>query len=305
MFNFLNLSSDFILKLLLAIGLGALIGVEREFGREVEKRIISVGVRTSILISLLGFVFGFVSILIKNYIFLLVGLAIVLTIATAGYLGRLRMYGLIGCTTYTAIIITFILGVFVAMNLMTHAVALGILTTAVLAYRREFHTAIKYLKREEIESAIKFGILALVILPILPNRAIDPWGFFNPFKFWLVVIVLSILFFITYILQRILKEKGIITSAFLLGFVSSEPACYLFAQKARKQEIAKLISLVIAGGMLSYLLVFYITAYNKPIAKILILPVLFVIATALVLGYVKKRSIELEFNSNSILRFLT
>jgi uncharacterized membrane protein (DUF4010 family) len=82
------------------------------------------------------------------------------------------------------------------------AAALSIVTTLILIIKHKLIGWTRKLTNEEIISAIKFGIIAFIIFPLLPNKFIDPWNLINPYKVWYVIILISTIYFITYIMMK-------------------------------------------------------------------------------------------------------
>lgn len=76
----------------------------------------------------------------------------------------------------------------------------------------------------EVRSAVLLGLLAFVIYPVLPNRAVDPWSLINPQEAWLTIVVIAALGFINYVLLKIYASRGLYYSAILGGLVNSTAA---------------------------------------------------------------------------------
>jgi len=270
-------------RIALSIALGALIGIEREYKRKIEKEILIFGLRTSVLVSLLGFLFAFLS----NYINILssftIGLALVTVISTTAFILRFLRYGYLGLTTYVSIFIVYILGFLVGIGIYTISVSIAIITTAFLTFKSELHKMVKHLTKDEIHAAIKFAIVAFVILPFLPNEYVDPYNIFNPFKFWLIVVAISLVSFLFFIISRKLKEGGLFLSGLLGGFVNSEVTTYEIAKISNDE---KLTDQAVAGVMLSYFSLFL----SQWIILLLVtqspIPLVYLVAPTILLGIV-------------------
>ena len=205
--------TDISLEIILALGVGLLVGLEREFASK------DVGVRTFSLTSL----FGLVCQLISNS-FALGGLVGVLCITA--YMNIRTMWTNRGLeiTTSVALLVVYCLGVLVAGGHVFTPVAAALLMTMLLAWKTELAAFAHGLKLDEIRSAVTLGLLTFVIYPILPNRYIDPWNLFNPNEAWVTVIALAAISFVNYVLLRAYSTRGLYYSALLGGAVNSSAA---------------------------------------------------------------------------------
>ncbi len=244
---------------LMAMGLGGLVGLEREFGKEVEKRKLLIGIRTSMFLCLLGFM----SVIFQEFIDLNwsigFGLASTLVALSLSYWSRMRLYKATGITTFVAGILIFITGVLIGFGENLLAVVLAVMVTSVLAVRKELHLIVKSMNRKELLSAIKFSIITFVILPLLPNQTIDPFGVFNPYQFWLIVVIVSLIQFFSFILMRTFENKGEPIIGFFGGFVNSEATAYTLAEchanRKNKKDVFPSILLTISAMILSCIVV--------------------------------------------------
>lgn len=278
------------MKFMLTISLGALIGVEREFAKEKKKLKAPFGIRTSILTSILGLLFILIGYETDIFLLMGIGIAVVLVIASISYVEKVHEIHYIGATTYVATIISFLVGMMVGLDIVLPAVISAILVTAFLSFKEEIHSMVRELTQQELQDALKFAILAFVILPLLPNKSYGPLGVFNPFNFWIVVVIMSGISFLSYIGLKKYSEKGLIISSLFGGAVNSTATTYNLALKANKnKEISKkwqhYIMFVCASMVLSNLPIFYFASnFNTSailrISASLILPlaVMFLIA---------------------------
>lgn len=245
---------EFVSELIFAILVGALVGIEREHARAAEhfKGLPIFGVRTTILLSILGFLFSFFAMSINTPFLIAIGALSVVIITTAVYFSNALIKKYTGATTYVATIIVFFLGAFVGLggytNYMIAAIG-SIVTTAFLATRHKLRHLSKMIEQREIFGAVKFGIIAFIILPLLPNKTIDPFGIFNPFQIWYVVVIVSAIYFVSYILMRIFSERGLIITSLLGGLVSGSIITYQLGGWLNRNK--KLISIATTGVMLA------------------------------------------------------
>ena len=218
---------------LLALALGLLVGIERERAFSGENRHIPFGARTFALIALLGTLAAHVS----NSAVAFVLAVFVATIAIAAYLrppvdGRHDF----GTTTEVAVVMTFGIG-WLAAGEPRLAAMLGVIVAAVLWSKPRIHAfAHEGLNDQEVKAALTFLVIALVVLPLLPDRAVDPWGIANPSKLWLLFVLIAGVGFAGYIAVRALgPTRGLATAGFFAGLVSSTAATLSLSQRARTQ----------------------------------------------------------------------
>ena len=280
---------DLVLKFLLAAALGGLIGLEREWWREVEKKKYIIGIRTSILIS----IFGFLSYFFSMEMFL-AGIVAVFAMGLLAYWIRTKHEKRVGLTTFTAMLIVYLIGGLTLYNEL-FATIIAIVVVSILFFRRKLHLWVEEISVEEIKSAVEFLIISLVILPLLPNKTIDPFHLFNPFQFWYIVVLISAIGFVSYIFLKKYSKKGIFYSGLFGGFINSAATAYLLSKFKNFRSgvfsaiAASIISDIIAIG-------FFVGNY-----KVLVytLPAqIFAIVSLLILGWIhSKGKVKLKLKS--------
>lgn len=215
--------------------IGALIGLEREFHQQKEESPDFAGIRTFSLISLLGAVAAFLA---ADYgvvlaALALAGLILMVTVSYSGALFRSKTEP--GITTEVGAILTFLFGVLVIEEQETVAIALAVITSLLMAMKGRLHGAIRNMSTEDIHVTLQFALVAAVILPLLPNRALDPFGLLNPFQIWLMVVFISGIGFSGYILMNILgPSQGINLMGFLGGLASSTATTISFSSASKE-----------------------------------------------------------------------
>lgn len=210
-------------KLILAFIVGAIIGLERQFAKEVitEKGGEGPGVRSFGLVSLLGasvvilenvyqvlfmVIFGFLAVLVFTYVYLMY---------------RIKYMEDLNLTTSIAFILAFILGIFVGVGEFDWALIISVFITAVLSIKHKVMEILRSLEYGEITSALQIAIIALVFIPIIPPiKIMDVLELRMFFVFLLFVLIVE---FIGYVAMRHLGEqKGILALAWFGAFVHSE-----------------------------------------------------------------------------------
>jgi uncharacterized membrane protein (DUF4010 family) len=163
-----------------------------------------------------------------------------------------------GLTTEVAMFVTFLLGV-EAQNNPGQALALAVIVTVLLAWREPLHRLARdVLSEEELHNGLLFAIAALVVLPLLPDRTVDPFGLFNPFALWRIAVVMMGLGAAGHAATRIAGPRyGLAVAGFASGFVSSSAT--IASMGGRSRAVPELAGPAAAGsvastlGALSYL----------------------------------------------------
>jgi len=113
-------------------------------------------------------------------------------------------------------------------------VALGIVTSAVLAFKQPLHGMVARVGLDDIYAVLKLLIASFIVLPLLPNHPVDPWGALNPYTLWLLVILISGLSLVGYVAVRLLgAAHGTVLTGFAGGLVSSTAVSLSFARQSR------------------------------------------------------------------------
>ena len=244
-------------QVLLAIGLGAIVGIEREHDKvqcKIKENVPMFGVRTAILFSLLGFLFAFISLYTNQPLFLLFGGIVGLVIATSVYIMKSFVLKYTGATTYVAMILVLFNGMLVGLGGIDNYIlagAIAIVMTLFLASKKHFVGWAKKMTDEDILSSLKFMIIAFVILPFLPNTYIDPWSIFNPFNFWLIVVIVSTISFLAYLCLKFFSTKGLPVLGFVGGLISGSPTAFALADQVKKDK--KVADAALSGVFLACL----------------------------------------------------
>ncbi|MGN6514674.1 MAG: MgtC/SapB family protein [Rhizomicrobium sp.] len=233
-------------RLLMALGMGALIGIERERRKGTGVSRAPAGLRTFALIALLGGLAG----QSESEILLFMTGAFTALVALAGYwLGDRHDPGV---TTEVAMFATFLLGVEAQHN-PGPALALAVIVTVLLAWREPLHRLARdVLSERELHNGLIFAIAALVVLPLLPDRAIDPFGLFNPFALWRIAVVVMGLSAGGHAAARIAGPRyGLAVAGLASGFISSSATIASMGSRARATP--ELAAAAAAGAVASTL----------------------------------------------------
>jgi hypothetical protein len=227
-------AGDFAISVLL----GALIGIEREKRKSEEDDTGHVaGLRTFTLLALLGAVAGWLERETSAPWILAAAILIVGALVIVGYFINAKPGpGDKGLTTEIAAMVVFLLGPMVMLGDQALAIGLGVITAAVLAYKQPLHGFVEKLGWDDVYAGVRLLIATFIALPLLPDRAIDPWGALNPYKLWLLVILISSLSLVGYVLTRWLgPTRGAALTGLTGGLVSSTAVTLSFSKEAREK----------------------------------------------------------------------
>ena len=218
---------------LLSLALGLMIGIERERSLSGSEPHVPFGARTFTLIALLGALAGYLG---SPGLSVVLG-AFIAAIAIAAYLRPVAgSRHDAGATTEVAVLLTFALG-FLTQSESRLAAMLGVIVVGVLWLKPRIHAfAHQGLNDQEVNAALGFLVIALVVLPLLPNRTIDPWGIANPGKLWLLFVLIAGVGFAGYIAVRAVgPARGLAVAGFFAGLVSSTAATLSLSRRAKAE----------------------------------------------------------------------
>ena len=218
-----------------ALLIGALVGIEREKRKAEEHEPSIGGLRTFVVMALLGALGGSLSMLLHSPLVLAAVVATAGAIVLAGYVLAGRQYPeSLGLTTESAAIVVCLLGAMTTLGHREVAVPLAIVTAAVLAYKQPLHGLVEQIRWDDIYAGLRLLIATFIVLPLLPSEAIDPWGALKPYSLWLLVLLISSLSLVGYVGNRWLgAERGIVLAGLTGGLVSSTAVTLSCARQSK------------------------------------------------------------------------
>ena len=363
--------------------LGFLIGLERAMGSGED---VHTGIRDFTMFALLGALSAFVGIQYDNSWLIVAGFVGFLTIIVSGYWADLRKHATrdIGITTEVAAVIAFFLGALVVKGAMALSIALAIFTVAILSQKQAVVSFRSKIQLYELEAALKFLVITFIILPVLPQKALNTYfevtvgvvtavdqetrevgielqegrvvvpgdvlslydrsekfiggatatradagvvsarfedrdidqvtqgsgvtmdqlglpvittmlSALNPYKIWLIVVLVSFISFVGYILIKIIgSSAGIGLTGLIGGLVSSTVTTLSFARRSKEtpawnQNFA--VAVILASSVMFPRLLLQISIVNRELMRSMALPIIVMGVTGLVLaGYYFFRS---------------
>lgn len=238
---FTSVGLDFLRGFALSLGIGLLMGLERE--RNPSAR---AGLRTFGLTALLGTVSALIAEHTQSPWILAAGMVVVGGMMISAYLSHPDDRDP-GTTSVVALLLCYGYGAMVWYDYRTLAVMLGILTTVILYFKAELEQFTTALTRRDITSILQFAVLSLVILPTLPNQGFGPYDAINPYQVWWMVVLISGVSLAGYGALRVVGQRhsGALLGV-LGGLVSSTATTLVFSRHAREDiNLARLAVVVI------------------------------------------------------------
>ncbi|MGL4396868.1 MAG: MgtC/SapB family protein [Hyphomicrobium sp.] len=235
-------------RLSVALAVGLLIGLERGWqarGDADGER--AAGLRTHALAGLLGGVWGAIAEGAGD-----AGL-VALAFAFAAFTGVITLFRYreavrdhtMGATTVLAAMLAFALGAFAVLGDMQAAAAGGVAVTILLTLKSQLHGWLQRLTWIEFRSGLVLLAMTFVLLPLLPNRTVDPWQTVNPFEIWLMTIMIAVISFAGYVAIKALgAERGVLMTGVAGGLASSTAVTVNLSDLARQnpEQSATLVS---------------------------------------------------------------
>lgn len=272
---------DFLIRMLVTAGIGFVLGLEREYSQYSEKGEIFAGLRTFTLVALLGFLTAYLGITFTYWIFIAGFLGVVTIVAISYWVTSNE--GNIGSTTEFAIIFTFLLGGLVLVGSINLSLALTVITLVLLSLKLRLKSMIGQLTQKELFAFVRFVVIALLILPFLPNEFYGPYEVINPREVGWIIVLTSGIGFVGYILMKFLgTDRGILLTSILGGLVSSTLVTFTFSKKSKETpDLSQNYAVgIFAAATIMVLRIFLLVfIFNKTMLIQLTIPLLIILLT--------------------------
>jgi uncharacterized membrane protein (DUF4010 family) len=228
----------------IAFGLGLLVGLQRQ-----KTNHEMAGVRTFILISILGVLAGFLTREYNNpYILPMIGLAIAAMLIVANVI-KMRKFNEadVGQTTEVAALLMFAVGAYLVVGNQLTGVLIGGMMAILLYFKERLHGFIERLSAKDISAIMTFAGISLIVLPMLPNQTYGPLDVLNPQSIWLMVTLIVGISVVGYFIYKLVGKKiGIISNGVLGGLISSTATTVSYARKTKESKnISKIAVFII------------------------------------------------------------
>jgi uncharacterized membrane protein (DUF4010 family) len=193
-----------------------------------------------------------------------------------------------GGTTFASALLTILTGALVYWGYRQAAVLIAATTMVLLGLKQTLHAWTRAFKLEDIRATLQFVAITGVILPLVPDRSFGPYGAFNPFSTWLMVILISGLGFIGYIAMRLLGARaGILLTSLLGGVASSTATTLAFARRSKVEPALSAhyaLAVVTACSVMLPRVVVTVGVLNPGLALELIAPLALMLVPAICYG---------------------
>ena len=281
----------------MALLMGLLIGIEREHSQEDIP--LFAGIRTFPLITMFGFLCALAARAGWGWM-LPVGLVGVSALAVAAYMVKAQGPHK-GSTTEFMTLLAFVFGALAALGYLIPAAAFAVVSTLLLSVKAPLHRLAESIQEDEIYAILKFLVVSVIVLPLLPNRAFGPLDALNARLIWWVVVLISGLNMVGYVLMKFLgARQGIAVTGILGGMISSTAATFDLSHQARSAgaSLARYFALgiTIASTIMFVRVVVVTAAIDVPLAGSLSVPIAlpFIVGVGISIYLWKRKESERE-----------
>jgi uncharacterized membrane protein (DUF4010 family) len=215
-------------RLAVALGLGLLVGLQRE-----RVKTPLAGIRTFALITLFGAMSGLLAPALGGWVVGL-GVAALAGVVMAGnFIRRRPRQQDPGVTTEIAALVMYAVGVYVALFDPAPAIVVGGVVALLLHLKRPMHSFVARIGEADLRAIMQFVLIALVILPVLPDETYGPFDVLNPRQVWWMVVLIVGISLGGYVAYKLLgQQSGTLLSGLLGGLISSTATTVSYAKRA-------------------------------------------------------------------------
>lgn len=298
-----SIPQDFINFILVTV-FSLLIGLEQKsLHKEVNDDELFGTDRTFTLVGILGFILYILNPI--SFIPFLVGFVIISSLVSLFYYFKLKNEKSAGFTSIIALLITYTIAplIYTQPHWLLLLIIIGVLI--LLEIKKNLLKFSKQVKHRDFITLAKFLIIAGVILPLLPDKQIFTFINISPYKFWLAIVAISSISYISYLLQKyIFKEAGLLLTGILGGLYSSTATTIVLAKRSKNNEsTGKIVAGILMATSMMYLrLIILAFIFNKNIALALLkffIPLIIIsLVSGLYFNYKDKTKIKHQVITN-------
>ena len=252
---------------LTALLIGLLLGLDRERAQK-GHAVVFAGIRTFPLVALLGYLAALGG--LHGFALLL---PVVLVALAALGVASFALFPAEGATTEVVVLLAALLGAVVAWGEAPLAASLAVLAAVLLTLRDPLHRLAGGLTTDEVLAILKFAVVAVVLVPLLPREPLGPYDAIVPHSIGVLVVLLTAVSLAGYVLVRVLgKRAGWALAGATGGLVSSTAVTLSFSGKARElPSLARALSVgVILASTILYARGLLVTAaLDRPLGTYL------------------------------------
>lgn len=212
----------------LSLGLGLLVGLQREYASSK-----TAGIRTFPLITLTGTICGLLAKELGEWI-LVAGFLGVISLLIIGSIQQIKNKEEgSGITTEAAVLLMFSLGAYLVFGEPIVAVVLTGVVTVLLHFKTSLHGLVNKIGEQDLRAVMQFVLISMVILPVLPNTTYDLYKVLNPKDIWLMVVLIVAISLCGYFAYKLFSDKvGALLGGVLGGLISSTATTVSYSKMA-------------------------------------------------------------------------
>lgn len=281
--------SDTFLDLAIALGLGLLVGLQKERAASPLA-----GLRTFALVSLAGAVSAVLAAETSPWLLVAGLLAVTAFMVTGNFVLLHEEESDPGQTTEVAVVVTFLVGALTVAGPTEVGIVCGATTAMLLHLRDELHNLVGRLTDRDVRAIMQFVVISLVVLPVLPDRAFGPYHVVNPRQVWWMVVLIVGLNLAGYAAFRLFGQRaGTALAGVLGGVISSTATTVGYARQTRAQQgrdASAVVVVWIASGVVFVRIMLEIGAVAPSFLPVAAGPLAIMLALFLVVAAVVWRS---------------
>lgn len=293
---------EFVVRLLVAVGIGLSIGLEREFSTKSNELEAVAGIRTFVFIVLLGFISTLLSITLGPWVFIFGLISVSLFVGISYWVTANE--GKLGGTTEMTTLVSYLMGGMLFLGYIEYSLVTTVVVLSLLSLKIKFRYFVGKINGKELYALIQFIVVLLLVFPFLPDETIGPYDVFNPQELGWIVIIFSGIGLSGYLLSKFVgTSKGIMLTGLIGGLFSSTMVSWIFSNKSK--ESPKLYrhctSAVIAASSIMFVRIFLWVGLFKPsLMSTLLWPLLILFLTGILISYYfYKKAEEVEITEES------
>ncbi|WP_345972879.1 MgtC/SapB family protein [Sulfurimonas diazotrophicus] len=207
-------------SMVIALLLGFMIGMQRTMSRMPQSGQSFAGSRTFALLALIGYLAGWLGEAVPGFVF--AATAVVGLLVGLSYYLKVTRFHKTGMTTQVAAVVTFLLGLMVYASLESYAIFIAVLMVVLLEIKPRLREFEAHLSSTDINAAVLLLAMSFIVLPVLPNEMIGPYELFNPYKTWLMAVIIAAISFVGYAAVKLFGHKrGLFITGAAGGLISS------------------------------------------------------------------------------------
>jgi uncharacterized membrane protein (DUF4010 family) len=257
-------------SLLIALGLGLLVGLQRQW-KESE----IAGIRTFPLITM----FGVLSTLPAKEVGWVSAagiLAITVMLAMANY-AKIRSGDFNpGMTTEVAALLMFAVGCVLGIGMHGPAIVTTGVATVLLHWKQRLHGMVDSMTDQDLRAVMNLALIGLIVLPLLPDKTYGPYDVLNPYSIWRMVVLIVGISMAAYVAYKLLGAKvGAILGGILGGLISSTATTVSYARQTKQapniSAVAAMV-ILIASSIVNVRVLIEIGVVSPSLLKVALLP---------------------------------